>query len=134
MDISIINRIGSVPYRTVPYATISYRNVPYRTIPYRSVPYYSLTETSHYRYSAVTLFNTNVGLMGYGRLILTICTTLKDYTLTLAYEPIMTHYVAAQRLHALYRQLLCVSLGNRAHSIIIAPRSGYGKAREDIPT
>ena len=24
--------------------------------------YYSLTETSHYRYNAVTLFNTNVGL------------------------------------------------------------------------
>jgi len=61
MALSII-RIGTVPYRTVPYAIISYRTVPYRTVPYHTVPYYSLTETSHYRYNAVTLFNTNVGL------------------------------------------------------------------------
>ena len=66
---------------------------------------------------------------------LTICTKLKDYTLILAYEPLMTHYAAAGRLiNALYWQLLGVSLGHRAHSIIIALRSGYGKAREDIPT
>jgi hypothetical protein len=65
---------------------------------------------------------------------LTICTKLKDYTLILAYEPLMTHYASAERLYALYRQLLGVFLGHRAHSIIIALRSGYGKAREDIPT
>jgi hypothetical protein len=63
-----------------------------------------------------------------------ICTTLKDHTLILTYEPLMTHYDAAERLYALYRQLLGVSLGHRAHSIIIPMRSGYGKAREDIPT
>jgi hypothetical protein len=45
----------------------------------------------------------------------------------------MTLYAAAERLYAFYRQLLCVSLGHRAHLIIIELRSGYGKAREDIP-
>jgi hypothetical protein len=65
---------------------------------------------------------------------LTIRKKLKDYTLILAYEPLMTHYVAAERLYALYRQFLGVSLGHRAHSTIIAMRSGYGDAREYIPT
>jgi hypothetical protein len=46
----------------------------------------------------------------------------------------MCLYVAAERLNALYRQNIGVPLGHRAYSIIIAPRSGYGKARDDIPT
>jgi len=119
MDISI-NRIGSVPYHSVPYATISYRNVQYRT-----VPYYSLTETSHYRYSAVTLFNAKVGLWS----------SYSDYLYNAQglylYHRIRAPYDAlccGREVYALYRQLLGVPLGHRAIYTIIALRSGYGKA------
>ncbi len=69
-------------------------------------------------------------------------TILKDFTHIHAYEAygqygtslrLYDKYVAAERLYALYRQNLGVPLVHTAYSIIIALRSGYGKARDGSP-